>query len=306
MLKRIGLFLLVNMAVMMTIITVLNLLGIRNYLTPMGIDYRALLGFCLVYGMVGSLISLAISKHMAKWMMGLEIIKPETHNPMERHLVDVVSRLSSLVGLKVVPEVAIYHSPEVNAFATGPSRNNSLVAVSSGLLNQMSEAELEGVLAHEVSHIANGDMVTMTLIQGVVNAFVMFFSKALAWILANAMNSNSSSDDNRSPSFFMVWGIEMVLYIIFGLLGSLVVAWFSRLREYRADKGGADIAGTGKMVAALERLRRSIEGHSAPVVHGSGQEAIASLKISGGSSWLALFSTHPSLENRINRLKGQF
>ena len=186
--KRMILFFLVNMAVVATAMIILNLLGVRGYLTPHGMDYSALMIFCFVYGMAGSFISLLLSKQMAKWMMGLKIIDPQSFNPMERDLVEKIKRLSQLASLTKMPEVGIYESPEVNAFATGPSRNNSLVAVSTGLLNAMNDAEVEGVLAHEISHIANGDMVTMTLVQGVINAFVMFFSKMVAWILAQALS----------------------------------------------------------------------------------------------------------------------
>jgi heat shock protein HtpX len=193
-----------------------------------------------------------------------------------------------------MPEVGIYESPEVNAFATGPSRNNSLVAVSSGLLRGMNRDEVEGVLGHEIAHIANGDMVTMTLVQGVINAFVIFFAKAAAWAIANFMRGNN----DEGPSFMVAFGIEMVLHIIFGFVGMIIVAWFSRYREFRADQGGAKLAGTGKMVAALERLKSTTD------LVDNRQESIAAFKISGKGGFMALFSTHPPLEQRIARLKG--
>lgn len=292
---RIGLFALVNLGVMLTLMMVLNLLGVRNYLTPFGINYESLMIFCLVYGMGGAFISLLISKKMAKWTMGLKVIDPRTASGVEKRLWSSVDQLARGARLPKTPEVALYQSPEVNAFATGPSKGNALVAVSTGLLQQMDEQEVEGVLAHEVSHIANGDMVTMTLVQGVINAFVMFFAKAVAWAIANTMRGD---DEESTPSFFVVFAIEMVLYVVFGLLGSLVVSWFSRYREFRADAGAAGLAGSTKIIAALEKLK------SAMHIHDERGEAIASLKISSGKkSFLDLLSTHPPLEERISRLQ---
>ena len=292
---RIGLFALVNLGVMLTLMMVLNLLGVRNYLTPFGINYESLMIFCLVYGMGGAFISLLISKKMAKWTMGLKVIDPRTASGVEKRLWSSVDQLARGARLPKTPEVALYQSPEVNAFATGPSKGNALVAVSTGLLQRMDEQEVEGVLAHEVSHIANGDMVTMTLVQGVINAFVMFFAKAVAWAIANAMRGD---DEESTPSFFVVFAIEMVLYVVFGLLGSLVVSWFSRYREFRADAGAASLAGSTKIIAALEKLK------SAMHIHDERGEAIASLKISSGKkSFLDLLSTHPPLEERISRLQ---
>ena len=292
--KRMILFFLVNMAVVATAMIILNLLGVRGYLTPHGMDYSALMIFCFVYGMAGSFISLLLSKQMAKWMMGLKIIDLQSFNPMERDLVEKIKRLSQLASLTKMPEVGIYESPEVNAFATGPSRNNSLVAVSTGLLNAMNDAEVEGVLAHEISHIANGDMVTMTLVQGVINAFVMFFSKMVAWILAQAL---SGEEEEKSPPFYLVFMLEMVLFTIFGLLGGLVVAWFSRQREFSADRDAAKIAGSHKMISALERLKGSMQ-----IEHSN--TYMATMKIESKKSWFSLLSTHPSLEDRIRRLQG--
>ena len=297
MFKRFGLFIVVNFAIMMTLMVITNLLGIRHYLTPMGIDYQSLMAFCLVWGMGGAFISLLISKKMAKWTMGLKIIDPSQATGVEQRLHSMVDRLAKSAGLPKVPEVALYESPEVNAFATGPSRSNSLVAVSTGLLRSMQEGEVEGVLAHEVSHIANGDMVTMTLLQGVLNAFVMFFAKAIAWAVGNAL---SNSDEDSGPSYFVVFAVEMALYIVFGILAGVVVNWFSRKREFSADKGAANLAGTQKMVAALERLKSSVGGP----VDSRGGEGMLSMKISAKDSWSKLFSTHPSLEDRITALRG--
>ena len=295
--RRIFFFLLTNLAVMATISIVLSVLGVGPYISAStGLNYQTLMIFCLVWGMGGAFISLAISKRMAKWMMRLQTIDPNTNNPSERWLYDTVQRLAQDANLPKTPEVAIYQSPEVNAFATGPTKRNSLVAVSTGLLSQMNRQEVEGVLGHEVAHIANGDMVTMTLIQGVVNAFVMFFARIAAFTIAQAMRS----DDEEGPSMMVHYLLTFVFDILFGILGSMVVAWFSRLREFRADQGGAQLAGTGSMVSALQRLR-SYTGQVDP-----GNEAMASLKISGGKKgFMALLSTHPPLEERIRKLQQQ-
>lgn len=293
MIRRIFLFLLTNILVIATISVVLNLLGVQPYLQANGINYQSLLVFCAVWGMGGAFISLAISKTMAKWMMGVQIIDPQTRDPGAAELVRTVHRLAQGAGLPKMPEVGIYESPEVNAFATGPSKSNSLVAVSSGLLNRMGRAEVEGVLGHEVAHIANGDMVTMTLIQGVVNAFTMFLARICAFFLSNVMRS--SEDDRPSP--MLNFALVMVFDIVFTLLGSMVVAYFSRQREFRADSGGANLAGRDKMVSALQALRRSSE------LIDNGHPAMASLKIAGSPRGImALLMSHPPLEQRIERL----
>ncbi len=300
MLKRFGFLILVNLGIMASIMIVLNLLGVRNYLTPMGMDYEALLAFCFVYGMVGAFVSLLLSKQMAKWFMGVRILDPKTIRADERALLDTIYRFAKQNNLAKMPEVGIYQNHEVNAFATGPSRNNSLVAVSSGLLSLMNDREVEGVLAHEVSHIANGDMVTMTLLQGTVNAFVMFFSKALAWILAQALSQRDNDERGSHPSYMLVFVLEMAFYFVFGLLGSMVVAWFSRQREYRADAGAARTAGTSSMIAALEKLK-NVYRVGSPVE--ASQDSFSNFKISGNGSFLSLLSTHPSLDERISRLR---
>ncbi len=292
-------FLLTNALVIVSISVILNLLGVRGYLTATGIDYQSLLIYCLVWGMVGSFISLLISKWMAKMSMGVQVIAPNTRDPELQQLVQTVHALARSAGLPKMPEVGIYDSPELNAFATGPSRSNSLVAVSTGLLNRMSREEVEGVLGHEVAHIANGDMVTMTLIQGVVNAFVMFLARIIAFALMNAFRSRDDDrDEGVSP--FMYSMVTMVVELVLMIFGTMVVAWFSRYREYRADAGGARLAGRDSMIRALQKLQRTYEIVD-PV---SDKPAVNAFKISGhGKNWMRLFSTHPPLEERIARLE---
>lgn len=299
MLKRITLFLLTNIMVMVTLSLVTTLLGLHHYLTAKGIDYQTLAIFCGIWGMGGAFISLLISKGVAKTVMGVQIIDPNNATGETLELLNTVHRMAQQAGLTTMPEVGIYDSPELNAFATGPSKNNSLVAVSSGLLSGMNRAEVEGVLGHEVSHIANGDMVTMTLIQGVVNAFALFLSRIIAYVISIAL----SRDDNEELAAEPGTGIYMFLTIIFDilltLLGTLVVAAFSRYREYRADRGGANLAGKNNMIAALKRLQTvsEIEDERAP--------SLATLKISHKSSWIAWFSTHPPITQRIAQLEQQ-
>ena len=296
--KRIFLFMLVNILVMTTISIVTNLLGLRPYMNGYGIDYGQLMIFCLIWGMGGSLISLAMSRMMAKWMMGVKVIDPQATDGRTRDVLEMVYRLSDQAGLPARPEVGIYESPEVNAFATGPTKSRALVAVSTGLLNRMNRDQVEGVIGHEIAHVANGDMVTMTLLQGIINAFVMFLARVIGYAIAS---SSRSSDDDR-PNYMMQSIVTMVLEIFLSILGSIVVAAFSRWREFRADKGGARLAGRGKMIAALEALKSLHE--IGPVVEPENQKAIAAFKISSRrSGWLALFSTHPDLDSRIEALK---
>ncbi len=291
--KRVLLFLLTNLLVVVTLSILLNLLGVGRYLTAQGIDYQALLIFCLVWGMGGAFISLALSRVMAKRMMGVRVIDPHTTDPAGQQLVQMVARLAQAARIPM-PEVGVYEAEDINAFATGPTKNRSLVAVSTGLLRRMDRAEVEGVLAHEISHIANGDMVTMTLLQGVVNAFVMFLARAIAWAVANATRRS----DDEAPSYGLYFVVQIVLEIVFMILGSLVVAAFSRYREYRADAGGASLAGRDNMVRALEALRRDVEVAAADV-----QPALATLRISNPAGLARLFATHPPLEARIARLR---
>ncbi len=288
-LTRIMLFMAVNLLVVVTISIVLNLLGVRPYMTAHGIDMGSLAVFCLVWGMGGSLISLAISRIMAKMMLGVKVIDPTAASGETAWLVQTVHHLASAAGLPEMPEVGIYQSPELNAFATGPTKRRSLVAVSSGLLERMDRNQVEGVLGHEITHIANGDMVTMTLLQGIVNAFVMF----LARVIAFAVSQNVKQESRRGVQFM----VTIVLEILLSFLGMLVVAAFSRRREFRADAGGARLAGREKMVDALEGLRRGmgIADNRAP--------SLAAFKISSQRrGLLALLATHPPLDVRIARL----
>ena len=280
--KRITLFMLVNLLVMVTIGTIVSLL-FRGQLARMG-GYQSLFIFCFIWGMGGAFISLQLSRWMAKMMMGVQVVDPDTSDPEARRLVETVHRLARTAGLSVMPEVGIYDSPEINAFATGPSRSRALVAVSSGLLTQM-------------AHIANGDMVTMTLIQGVINAFAMFLARILAFAL-----SRGSSRDNRGGNFLMEWVLINVFQIIFMILGMIVVNWFSRWREFRADAGGARFAGRDHMLSALKTLKAIHEGGAD--IAGTQQPAYQALKISGKSGGFgALFASHPPLDDRIARLE---
>jgi heat shock protein HtpX len=294
--KRIGLFVLVNILVVTTISLILNLLGVGPYITSYGLDYSALMVFCLVWGMGGAFISLALSRIMAKWMMGVKVIPPDTRDGEHRDLVQLVHELARAAELSEMPEVGIYDSPEVNAFATGPTKSRSLVAVSTGLLQRMKRDEVKGVLGHEIAHIANGDMVTMTLVQGVVNAFVMFLARAIAYAIT--MSGERDSDEPRGTPF-AYYAVQMILEIVFMIAGSMVVAWFSRYREYRADKGGARLAGRENMIHALQGLQRTIE-----IVNPTDAPSMQAFKISSRpGGFMRLFSTHPPLEARIERLK---
>jgi len=289
--KRIVLFLAVNLLILLTISILLTVLGVRPYITAYGIDYSQLAAFVLIWGMGGAFISLALSRVMAKWMLGVQVIPADTREPQLRWLVDTVHHLAQRAGLPAMPQVGLYDSPEVNAFATGPTRSRALVAVSTGLLGRVDRAQVEGVLGHEVTHIANGDMVTMTLIQGVVNAVVMFIARAIAFAVTSSMR-----DEGRYMANF---AITIALEIALSVLGMIVVAYFSRMREFRADAGGARLAGREKMVGALQGLQRSLQ-LPAPEEHA----ALATLKISGRPGrFVSLFATHPPLEERIRRLQ---
>lgn len=300
--KRIFLFSLVNILMVVTISITLSLLGVNHYLTSYGIDYEQLAVFCLVWGMGGSFISLALSRFMAKMMMSVQVIDPNTRDPELQDLVQTVYNLARAAGLPKMPEVGVYDSPDLNAFATGPSKSRALVAVSSGLLGRMNKDELEGVLGHEIAHIANGDMITLTLIQGVINAFVMFLARVAAFAVSQALRGNDREErSNTSP--FVQHIMVFVFEIVFSILGSMVVAWFSRMREFRADAGGARVAGRDKMVAALRALQRAYESP----IHEQAQppEAIRAFQISGAKkgNFMKYFSTHPALEDRINALE---
>jgi heat shock protein HtpX len=296
--KRIFLLIAVNILVMTTITLVLGLLRVGNYFPQGGLAGLAV--FCLVWGFGGAFISLGLSRLMAKWMMGVKVIPPNTNDPTLQQLVETVHTLARNAGLPKLPEVGIYESDEVNAFATGPSKSRALVAVSTGLLERMGSREVAGVLGHEVTHIANGDMVTMTLIQGVINSFVLFLSRVLAFVISQAMRSR---DDRDSGGGWLQFILVMVFQIIFSILGSVVVCWFSRWREFRADAGGARLAGRESMIDALRALRRLHDPEIA-AAEAKHAQAFQSLKISGeGRGFMALLATHPPLEQRIARLE---
>ncbi len=299
--KRIFLFIALNALIMITLSVLTSVLGIRPYMTAYGIDYEMLMAFCLVWGMGGAFISLALSRIMAKMMMGVKVIDPsQVHGGEAQWLLETVHALARSAGISTMPEVGIYESGEVNAFATGPTKNRALVAVSRGLLTRMNRSQIEGVLGHEVAHVANGDMVTMTLVQGVVNAFVMFLARVVAFAIAQAVSSRRDDDREGSSMSPMVYHLtQFALEIVFMILGSMLVAAFSRYREFRADAGGARLAGRDKMIAALQGLQRTFE-----TVDTEAQPAVQSMKISSRrGGFLQLFSTHPSLEDRIARLE---
>jgi heat shock protein HtpX len=300
--KRILLFLALNILVVTTISFILELLNVRPYLSQYGLEYKDLMIFCLVWGMGGALISLSLSRIMAKMMMGVRVIDPDSAITQQRQLVNTVHMLARNAHLTEMPQVGIYDSPELNAFATGPTQKRSLVAVSTGLLNRMSQNELEGVLAHEICHITNGDMVTMTLVQGVVNAFVMFLARVLAYVVSGLAQQSKEKSSERS--YFAYSMLVFVFEFAFMILGSIVIATYSRFREFRADKGGSHLAGKEKMIAALEALQRNIqikdEAHQKP--------AFQAFKISNRKhhGLGMLFATHPPLDDRIERLKNEF
>ncbi len=281
--KRVFLFLATNFAILIVLGVVLSIL-----MPLLGIDSQSnagLLLFSAIFGMGGSFVSLAMSKWIAKRSVGAVVIE-QPANQQERWLIDTVRHQAGEAGIGM-PEVAVWDSPEINAFATGMNKNNALVAVSTGLLRSMTKDEAEAVLAHEISHVANGDMVTLALIQGVVNTFVFFFAR----IAASALSRGSN---NR----FMYFMTVMFFQFVFGILASIIVMWFSRRREYRADEGGADLAGSAKMIAALQRLQGDSQES-----HLDGQ--LVAFGISGKKAMAALFMSHPPLEQRIAALQAR-
>lgn len=295
MFKRIALFIATNIAVIALLSIVLNLLGVQPYLTQRGIDYKALLAFAAIFGFGGAIISLLLSKVMAKMAMGVQIIKqPRTQE--ENWLINTVARIAKQAGVGM-PEVGIYNSADPNAFATGWNRNKALVAVSSGMLSSMSPEEIEGVLGHELSHVANGDMVTLTLVQGVVNTFVIFFARVAAFVVAQAL---SRGDDREGGMSYLVYNLVVIVFqIIFGILASMIVMWFSRHREYRADAGSAKLLGREKMIMALRKLQQCYEK---PASKDAEITSIAAFQISAHSKFGRLFASHPPLEDRIKAL----
>ena len=289
--KRIALFIVTNLAVLVVISITLRLLGVDRVLDQSGqINFNALLTLSVVIGFSGSIISLFMSKWSAKRMVGAQVISNPT-DPTERWLLETVSRQASAAGIGM-PEVAVYDAPDVNAFATGWNRNASLVAVSTGLLRNMSKDEIEAVLGHEISHVANGDMVTLALIQGVVNTFVIFFAKLFGILVDRMLLKN----DGRNGPGMGAFVAEIIAQIVLGILASIIVKWFSRQREYRADAGGANLAGRNKMIAALEKLKGNHEQATLP-------EKMAAFGISGGTGFSRLFMTHPPLDERIAALR---
>jgi len=294
MIKRIALFLLTNIAVLAVLSIVLRLLGIDRVLDEQGqgLDIGALLAFSAVVGFTGSFISLAMSKWSAKRMTGAKVITVPT-NQAESWLLVTVQRMARELGIGM-PEVAIYEAPEPNAFATGMRRDKALVAVSTGLLDNMRQNEVEAVLGHEMAHVANGDMVTLTLIQGVVNTFVIFLSRVVGHVVDRAV---FKTEKGYGPGYFIV---TLLAQVLLGILASMIVMWFSRHREFRADQGGAKLSGRDNMIAALQRLQQAQGQSRLP----SEMEAMG---ISGksASGWQDLFRSHPPLDVRIEALRAQ-
>ncbi|TAH41387.1 MAG: protease HtpX [Dokdonella sp.] len=288
--RRIVLFVVTNLAVMALLTIVVKIFGIDTYTySKAGINFQGLLVMSAVLGFGGSFISLLVSKWVAKWQTGAHVIENPS-NPTESWLLSTVRRQAEGAGIGM-PEVAIYDAPEMNAFATGATRNSALVAVSTGLLQQMSQEEVEAVLAHEVSHVANGDMVTMTLLQGVMNTFVIFLARVVGTVVDRAISGNRDNGGGGIAYFLIV----MVLQVVLGLLASIVVMAFSRWREFRADAGSARLSSKQKMISALERLGQGRGENSLP-------SAIQAFGIAGGGM-RKLFSSHPPIEERIAALR---
>ena len=288
--KRIFLFVLTNIAVIAVMTIILSVLGIDRYLTAQGLNIPMLLAYSLVAGFTGSIFSLLISKPMAKWSTGAQVIE-QPSNSTEQWLVETVRRLADRAGIGM-PEVAVFEG-EANAFATGAFKNDALVAVSTGLLANMTREEVEAVLGHEIAHIANGDMVTLTLIQGVLNTFVIFLSRIVGYAVDRALSRNN--DDAPGIGYTIT---VIVCQIVFGIMASMIVAWFSRHREFRADAGSSHLlGGPQSMMNALARLRSMQESHL--------PESVAAFGIAQSGGFFSLFATHPPLEERIAALQRQ-
>ncbi|MBB3192424.1 protease HtpX [Halomonas cerina] len=291
---RILLFLGTNLAVIVVASITLRLLGLEGYLTEQGMNFNALLIFCFVFGMAGSLISLFISKWMAKKTTGTVVIE-QPSNSTEQWLLDTVGELAREAGIEM-PEVGIFPAQQSNAFATGWNKDAALVAVSAGLLNRMRPEEIRAVLAHEIGHVANGDMVTLALIQGVLNTFVMFFAR----VVAQLVDSFLRRDEGGGLGFFGYFAVVIVAEIVFGLIASAIVAWFSRFREYRADSAGAKLAGSGAMINALARLKAETQ------MPDEMPDTLTAFAITTGQTrklMERLFASHPPLDDRIRALK---
>ncbi len=292
--KRYGLLFLINILVLIVIGSVSTFLGLDSYYTQYGLDYQKLAFICLLWGMGGAFISLFISKFMAKKFMGVEIV--DERGPY-RTLVTKVNEIAKRANMKKPPEIGVYQSNDMNAFATGPSESNSLVAFSTGLLNGMSDEELDGVIAHEISHITNGDMVTMTLLQGVMNAFVMFAARVVTFAIDNALRDDRGRGGLGPITHFFV---VIALQVAFGFMAQFVVSYFSRFREYRADAGAAKLVGKNSMTAALSKLQSY---YSLAYIKATPADSpFKSMQISSKSSIMKLLSTHPPLEQRIEAL----
>ncbi|MBP1949759.1 protease HtpX [Virgibacillus litoralis] len=300
--KRILLFIITNILVLTTIVIAWSLIttytgisgSFENSSGYLGIDYVSLMVFSLLVGFIGSFFSLAISRWIAKKMMKVKVLNPNDQlSAAERAVVEKVHRLSRAAGLVHMPEVGIYQSGEVNAFATGPTKKRSLVAVSAGLLNNLDDKAVEGVIAHEVAHVSNGDMVTMTLLQGIVNTFVVFFSRIAAIIASRFVR--------EEMQFVVRFAAIIIFQILFSILGSIVVSAYSRHREYHADRGGADLAGRDKMAHALRSLKNNVG--RASVNDRTDDSAVQTMKINGKSGLISLFSSHPDIDDRIKRLE---
>lgn len=290
--KRVFLFVVTNLAVILVMSFMLSLLGVNRYLTGRGINFHALLLFSLIVGFTGSIVSLLMSKQMAKWSTGAVVIN-SPRNSTEKWLLDTVHKLSAAAGI-AMPEVAIYEGAP-NAFATGATKNAALVAVSTELLRSMNESEIEAVLGHEISHIANGDMVTLTLIQGVLNTFVVFLARVVAFVIDNFISRNSEEDRGVGMGYFLT---VIVCEVMFGIVANIIVAWFSRRREFFADAGSARLMGNERpMENALFRLGQ-MQSALLP-------KNVAAFGINGGEAFLSLFATHPPIENRIEALRNR-
>lgn len=294
--KRLCLFLGVNLLVLLSVCIILKILPVS---ISYGMSLPWLLFFCFVWGMFGSLISLSLSKVLAKWIMGVTLIDPRKEGEKMARVVEITHRLAKKAGLKVMPEVGVFYDYEVNAFATGPSRNNSLVALSSSAIDNLSEGELSAVIGHEISHIANGDMVTMALLQGIVNTFVLFFARVLSCSITRKIEQNRNQRQDSSPFLYIL--IVYVLECVFMSLGSLVICFYSRRREFRADAGGAILAGTHNMIQALLFLQKE-HVDPEPYLSDSPQKAFNAFKISNSQRLLNIFCTHPPMRERISRL----
>lgn len=285
--KRIILFVLTNLLITTTIVFLAGILGIQPYLTSHGINLLNLALFSLFFGFMGSFISLLLSKTMAKFSMGVKIIS-ENEGELEKTILQLVRKQSERLQMKM-PEVGIFQSPEINAFATGSSKNNSLVAISTGLLQKMNIHQLNAVIGHEMTHIANGDMITMTLLQGLLNTFTLFFSKIVSFLIVNFLSKD------QKVSWILDFVLQIALQMVFGALAMIVLSWYSRRREFEADKGGALLAGKQNMIFALQTIGQSHEtSHLDPSLQAFG--------INSGKM-LNLFSTHPPIEARIRALQ---